>query len=563
INYFQASPLARARFNLIQDIVIGLTTSLLIENFPELERERQFSALTAVSKMSVQKTGKILNDKLSGIIINKVDDDNWDKVIIYLAKITVWESLSEPCKLKAQNFVKKLEVYGGNNSFLSGVDRLSPNLKILIKAAHIDFLRDYVIKKFDKIPVKDILSLHDICGDNLFQTKIILPSLIKSAPEASLNELFLIRIKTPLVFDETILSCIKEKAKFSSLNDLADIMSNYDYELWQDLIRDLLEEKIINADFDELLSAKSKYKSSGKSKPEIIELFDNCINEKILEVDFDVLLKSSTYWCEIEAEKLILYLKNPLPEKVDFLELLLAKSKYHSSGKSKPEIIELFNSYINERISEIYWDDFLGFSRYWCEIDRENLVLIFQNFVPKKVNFLELLSAKLKYNLLEYSVPEIIEIFDNCIAEKIKEVSLNDVLTYNVHHRKAIPEKLLISILKTDISAIINKFANSSNYKEAGDNTQLLIIVAEELNNELWENVLTAFFENNQICNSWDCLADFPKLFKKSLELNNNSVQPYWLPFREKLGSGNQNFKQLKQLIDLYLTPEQKNQLNN
>ncbi|NET17374.1 MAG: hypothetical protein F6K08_33435, partial [Okeania sp. SIO1H6] len=583
IKYFQASPLARARFTLIQDIVIGLTKSLLIENLPELERERQFSALTAVSKMYAPETGKILNEKLSGIIINKVDDDNWDKVIIYLAKITVWESLSEPCKLKAQNFVKKLEVYGGNNSFLSGVDRLSPNLKILIKAAHIDFLRDYVIKKFDKIPVKDILSLHDICGDNLFQTKIILPSLIKSAPEASLNELFLIRIKTPLVFDETILSCIKEKAKFSSLNDLADIMSNYDYELWQDLIRDLLEEKIINADFDELLSAKSKYKSSGKSKPEIIELFDNCINEKILEVDFDVLLKSSTYWCEIEAEKLILYLKNPLPERVDFIELLLAKSKYKLSGKSKPEIVELLDSRMNEILVAVPFNDLLEYSKYWGEVELEKLILYLEKNLPKIVDLDRLVYAKLKYKSSRKSVPEIIEVFDNCIADKIKEIPFSDLLEFLVCGREiiyeidapiipeklVIPEKLLIPILKNNVSAIITHFTESSNFADANKRSELLIMIAEELKEHQWKFILTAFFDNNQIYNARGCLADFRKLFEKSLELNNNSVQPYCLPFREKLNQLNGYQKEIifinnfKLLIDDYLTPEQKNQLNN
>ncbi|GGA01535.1 hypothetical protein [Okeania sp. KiyG1] len=500
IKYFQASPLVRARFTLIQDIVIGLTTSLLIENLPELERERQFSALTAVSKMYVQETGKILNEKLSGIIINKVDDDNWDKVIIYLAKITVWESLSPPCQLKAQNFVEKLEVYENENF---------SDVKTLIKAAHIDFLRDYVIKKFDNIPVQDILSLNDTCGDNLFQTKIILPSLKKSALKANLNDLFLIISKTSLASDETIVSCINERVKSSPLNDLADVMSNYNYEFWQDFIKDILEEKIINA---------------------------------------------------------------------DFIELLSAKSKYNSSGKSKPEIIEIFNSYINQRVFEIDLGNFPRPSRYLCEIDQEKLILSFQNFVPKIVNFNELVSAKFKYNFLKDSVPEIIEIFDNCIAEKIKEVSLNDVLTYSVYDRKVIPEKLLISILKTDISAIINKFANTGNYNEASDNTQLLIMVAEELNNEQWKDILRAFLQNPNIYKSYSdqsCLYQsysslsysrlpvFQRLVEKSLELNNKSVQPYLLSFREKLGSSNQNFKQLKLLIDLYLTPEQKNQLNN
>ncbi|MDY7005686.1 MAG: hypothetical protein SWX82_17595 [Cyanobacteriota bacterium] len=442
IKHFQQSPLARARFTLIQDVVIGLTKSLLIDNLPEVERERQFSALTAVSKMYVQETGKILNEKLSGIIINKVDDDNWDKVIIYLAKIKVWENLSQPCQLKAQNFVEKLkvEVYEEKKYFLSGVSKLSPNLNILIKAAHIDFLRDYVIKKFDDVPRQDILLLHDMCGDNLFQTQIILPLLRKSASEASLNELFLIRAKTSLVSDETILSCIQEKVKYSPLKDLANIMSNYDYEFWQDFIEYILEDKIINADFLELLSAKSKYNSSGKSKPEIIELFNSYINEKILEVNFDVLLKSSTYWCEVEKEKLILSFKNNLPEKVDFIELLSAKSKYKSSGKSKPEIIELLDSRMNEILVEVPFNDLLEYSKYWDEIEREKLILYLEKSLPKIVDLDRLVYAKLKYKSSRNSVPEIIEFFDNSIANKIKEIPFNDLLKFLVRGREIIYE---------------------------------------------------------------------------------------------------------------------------
>ncbi len=168
---------------------------------PEAERERQFSALIAVSKMYAQETGKILNKKLSEIIINRVDDSNWDKVIIYLAKITAWESLSQPCQFKAKAFVEKLEIYKDKNIYVTNQDRFLPDTNILIKAAHIDFLREPVIQKFDTIPVGDILSLNETCGDNLFQTKIILPILKKSAPQASLNQLFWIISKTSLASD--------------------------------------------------------------------------------------------------------------------------------------------------------------------------------------------------------------------------------------------------------------------------------------------------------------------------------------------------------------------------
>jgi hypothetical protein len=59
IEYFQKSPLARARFSLIKAVVVGLTKSLLIEELPEDERSRQFSALNAIS--SIYSKAEVLN----------------------------------------------------------------------------------------------------------------------------------------------------------------------------------------------------------------------------------------------------------------------------------------------------------------------------------------------------------------------------------------------------------------------------------------------------------------------------------------------------------------------
>jgi hypothetical protein len=107
----QKSPLARARQNVIKDIVIGLTKSLLIDSLPEDERQRQFAALNAVSKMYPKEVGEILNDKLSYLIEDKIDDAKVDKVIIYLGSVTAWESISEPCQIKAKVFIDKLDIY--------------------------------------------------------------------------------------------------------------------------------------------------------------------------------------------------------------------------------------------------------------------------------------------------------------------------------------------------------------------------------------------------------------------------------------------------------------------
>ncbi len=109
--YFQKGPLACARLSLIKGIIIGLTVSLLTDERSEDERLRQFSALNAVSNMYHNHVKEILNERLSDIILDKVNDKNWDKVIIYLGTVKVWDNLSEPCRLKAIAFIDKLEIF--------------------------------------------------------------------------------------------------------------------------------------------------------------------------------------------------------------------------------------------------------------------------------------------------------------------------------------------------------------------------------------------------------------------------------------------------------------------
>ncbi|MBO1063279.1 MULTISPECIES: hypothetical protein [Nostocales] len=156
----QNSPLACARQNVIKDIVIGLTKSLLRDSLPEDERQRQFAALNAVSKMYPKEVGEILNDKLSNLIEDKIDDANGDKVIIYLGSVTAWESISEPCQIKAKVFIDKLDIYDNKNfrSWSNKKPLLFNNINILVKANYVDFLRGSVISKL-QIPLEELLDI--------------------------------------------------------------------------------------------------------------------------------------------------------------------------------------------------------------------------------------------------------------------------------------------------------------------------------------------------------------------------------------------------------------------
>lgn len=237
IKYFQKSPLARARFSLIKDVVIGLTKDLLTEDRLENERLRQFSALNAVSSMYPQETRDILNDKLSDIILN-VTDENWDKAIIYLGNVSGWDSLSEPCIFKAKAYIDKLDVVK------TSCQRISQEvISILVKASRIDFLRNSITKRL-QIPLFYLLSLRESCKDNLFKEKILIPILRESSSQATLDELLSMRSEPLLKSDETIQSYIEQKVKDSSLVRLTSIVSQNQDNWCLHLIESEIEEKI-------------------------------------------------------------------------------------------------------------------------------------------------------------------------------------------------------------------------------------------------------------------------------------------------------------------------------
>ena len=169
IQYLQKSLLARAHRALIKDIVRGLTIDLLIESRPIDERTRQFCALNAVLKLYPKEAGEILKDGLSDIILNKVTDEKWDKIIIYVSTISAWEYLNKPCQLKAKKFIEKLNIFDENKWSA----RLSAEkLDILVKSWYVTFLKEVVVSKF-QISVNHILSAKALCEDKVFIKKYL------------------------------------------------------------------------------------------------------------------------------------------------------------------------------------------------------------------------------------------------------------------------------------------------------------------------------------------------------------------------------------------------------
>ncbi|WP_445308222.1 hypothetical protein, partial [Microcoleus vaginatus] len=187
--YFQKGLLASARPSLIKNVIIGLTKNLLTEERSEDERLRQFSALNAVANMYHSQVKEILNEHLSKIILDKVTDSNWDKVIIYLGTVEIWDNLSEPCQLKAIAFMEKLEIFDRSLTY----NPIWPkNVNVLLKATRVAFLKEIVNSKF-QLSLEEIVSLKKFCQNELKYNpinEIIKPLLEERIPQANLDELF-------------------------------------------------------------------------------------------------------------------------------------------------------------------------------------------------------------------------------------------------------------------------------------------------------------------------------------------------------------------------------------
>ena len=263
--YFQKSPLARARLTLIKDVVIGLTVSLLTENLPDDERARQFSAIDAISSMYTEKTREILNDKLSDIILNKVDDENWDKVIIYLGKVKIWDYLTEPCQIKGVAFIEKLKLFKRK---WYGESAFSDNLEILLTANRIFFLKDTIKTKL-QLPLNQLIRLKKYCQEKSQYHLIneqIEALLEKAIPQATFDELISMMTETSCSLNDKIQPYLIDKIKGSSLEELLDASQYYkrfSSKKKLKILTDILETPVTKlfeeAKVDDLIEIAAKY----------------------------------------------------------------------------------------------------------------------------------------------------------------------------------------------------------------------------------------------------------------------------------------------------------------
>ncbi|MEB3180107.1 MAG: hypothetical protein VKL59_13885 [Nostocaceae cyanobacterium] len=308
IKYFQKSPLARARLTLIKDVVLGLTVSLLTENLPEDERARQFSAIHAISSMYPEKTREILNEKLSDIIITKVVDENWDKVIIYLGSVNAWDNLSDACQLKSVAFLEKLKIFT-NKAYHTSPS--SKNVDILLKAARISFFKEAVNMKL-QLPLKQLLSLKELCENKLQDNsinKFIEPLLEKSIPQADFNELILMMSEEDSYLNHKIQPYLVDKVTQASLEELVEGLINITQE--DNFLYELIEQHLLSlldsVSLEKLMEVRNEYVFllSEINLDKVIELLDTGVIKLFEKSRFDELLLMKSKYSDKLFEKLI------------------------------------------------------------------------------------------------------------------------------------------------------------------------------------------------------------------------------------------------------------------
>ena len=105
--YFRHSPLVRARPTLIKDVIAVLTKHLLLDDLPEAERLRKFTALLAVLEMYHQEGERILQEELPKIVLRVLTHTQLANLLVYLQTIPLaWYALGNPGRDKARYFLE-------------------------------------------------------------------------------------------------------------------------------------------------------------------------------------------------------------------------------------------------------------------------------------------------------------------------------------------------------------------------------------------------------------------------------------------------------------------------
>lgn len=378
IKYFQKSPLARARLSLIRDIIVGLTVNLLTENLPEEERKRQFSAIHAISSMYPEKTREILNDKLSNIIISKVSDDNWDKVIIYLGKVNTWDYLTESCQIKGVSFINKLKLFDEDIWLDKTVN--SDTLDMLIFANQIDFLKETLGIKF-KISLEELLLLKKYYQKNLQYQLIsdrIESQLEDAIPNANFHELISMWSDNSYSLNKKIEPFLVNKIQEVSLEDILSGFCKIQPE--ERLLHEALEERmkivISHNSLENLLEARQNYVRllSRKNLEKIISILDDNFIELFDETTFDNLISIKSKYSDELFENLFKpLLKDNISKLINHFKLSSSFANAAFNVKLIDEIADVIKTAQWQEIIDVFFENDQISGSHGCASTYESL----------------------------------------------------------------------------------------------------------------------------------------------------------------------------------------------
>ncbi|MEA9749152.1 hypothetical protein VDF76_19590 [Xanthomonas campestris pv. raphani] len=131
-----ATPLVRAKINVVRDFFLGSITSLLREDLDLSSYERYLAASQAAQKMYPAVVDGVIASKL-GLIFNKTSDDFLDRLIVLLyMDPDLIRCVSEALTLRLKSRVKMLE---------------NKNLSVLNFAGEIEFLVQNVVDRLSTV----------------------------------------------------------------------------------------------------------------------------------------------------------------------------------------------------------------------------------------------------------------------------------------------------------------------------------------------------------------------------------------------------------------------------
>lgn len=313
VKFFQVSPLAKARFGLVKDIVLDFTYYLLKTNIDIEESKRLFSALNAIYHIHPLEVGQILNENLSKIILNKIADADLDKAITYIANLPNLENLNYPCRFKLNSFIKNLAIKDYND--------INININILIEASKIDFVRASVIEKIKEgiIGIKDILIICGNCEDKVFCETIISCLIEEHLSSAKLRELIAIKSYSSeglkYLIDEEIFIKLKDNTLLGLTRILIKNSINLSIDLYKPIFQEILKETTLY-DLDELVDSRDYYESNG-GEEEILRLFDEQLNNLFRNISFNELIEYCPSWAKIPDDLLKPILRNNISLIID------------------------------------------------------------------------------------------------------------------------------------------------------------------------------------------------------------------------------------------------------